>query len=71
MHEITIEEISKNLPAYLQRVQAGESFVVSPPATPLAQVVPPKSARELEHVNFAERYAKFREQMVAEGSMKI
>ncbi|MGG6270915.1 type II toxin-antitoxin system Phd/YefM family antitoxin [Leptolyngbya sp. AN03gr2] len=67
MREITIGEISKDLPAYLQRVQAGESFVVLQSGTPLAQVVPPTSKRELDQVSFAERYANFREQMAAEG----
>lgn len=67
MHEITIEEISKDLPACLQRVQARESFVVLQAGTPLAQVVPSKLEREFDQASFAHRYAKFREQMAAEG----
>ena len=42
MVEITVEEISRNLSAYLQRVQAGESFVVLQAGTPIARFMPPE-----------------------------
>ena len=68
MVQITIEEISKNLPAYLQRVQAGESVVVLQAGTPVAQVVPPKSeVRPDRGKNFLESLAKFQDKMLAEG----
>ena len=67
MVQVTIEEISKNLPAYLQRVRSGESFVVVQAGMPVAQVVPPQPQIELEGTSFAERYAAFREGMLAEG----
>jgi PTS system cellobiose-specific IIB component len=68
MREITIEEISKDLPAYLQQVQAGESFVVLQAGTPVAQVVPMKpEVKSDQGKDFLESLAKFREEMLAEG----
>jgi cellobiose PTS system EIIB component len=67
MVEITIEEISENLPVYLQRVQAGESFFVLQAGTPVAQVVPPRpGVRSSRGKDFLESLAKFREQRLAE-----
>ncbi|KAM3093185.1 hypothetical protein ACKFKF_29885 [Phormidesmis sp. 146-12] len=68
MIEITIEEISEDLSAYLQRVQAGESFVVLQAGTPVAQVVTPQpEVRSDRGKDFLESLAKFREEMLAEG----
>lgn len=68
MVEITIEEISKDLPAYLKRVQAGESFVVLQAGTSVAQVVPLKPEVKSERgKEFLKSLAKFQEQMRAEG----
>lgn len=68
MVEITIEEISKDFPAYIQRVQAGESFVVLQAGTPVAEVVPPKSEAMSERgAKFLESLAQFRESIEAEG----
>ena len=68
MIEITIEEISKDLPAYLRRVQAGESFVVLKAGNPIAQVVPSKQEVKFDQgQDFLESLTKFREEMLAEG----
>lgn len=40
MVQITLEEVSNNLLAYLQRVQAGESFVVVAAGKPIAEIKP-------------------------------
>jgi antitoxin (DNA-binding transcriptional repressor) of toxin-antitoxin stability system len=40
MVQITLEEVSNNLLAYLQRVQAGESFVVVAAGQPIAEIKP-------------------------------
>jgi prevent-host-death family protein len=61
MVSITIEEISNNLPSYLQRVQAGESFVIVESGKPVAEVVPPQSEPMSEQGRrFLESLAKFR-----------
>lgn len=38
--KVTIEEISEDFPAYLRRVQAGESFVVIAEGKAIAQIKP-------------------------------
>lgn len=70
--EITIEEISKDFPAYIQRVQAGESFVVLQAGTPVAEVVPAKNdgateTKSTKGSDFAEALTKFREELEAEA----
>jgi antitoxin (DNA-binding transcriptional repressor) of toxin-antitoxin stability system len=40
MVQITLEEVSNNLLSYLQRVQAGESFVVVAAGQPIAEIKP-------------------------------
>lgn len=44
MVQITVEEMSSNLLAYLQRVQAGESFVVTSAGKPIAEIKPAQSS---------------------------
>lgn len=68
MVSITIKEVSNNLPSYLQRVQAGESFVIVEAGKPVAKVVPPKSEPMSDQgIKFLESLAKFRARIEAEG----
>ncbi len=72
MAEISIEEISQDFPAYIQRVQAGESFVVLQAGTPVAEVVPTKNDSAIETkstkaTDFAEALTQFREELEMEG----
>jgi antitoxin (DNA-binding transcriptional repressor) of toxin-antitoxin stability system len=61
MVNITIEEIAENLSAYLERVQAGEHFLVLQAGTPIAEILPPR------RTGFSEALRQFREKMVTEG----
>ncbi|MGV0029065.1 hypothetical protein [Phormidesmis priestleyi] len=64
---VSIEEISKDLPAYLQRVQAGESFVVLQGGKPIAEVIPPKPEGMSERgAEFLESLKEFQERLRAE-----
>jgi prevent-host-death family protein len=38
--EINVDEIKQDLPTYLQRVQAGETFVIVKSGKPLAEIKP-------------------------------
>jgi antitoxin (DNA-binding transcriptional repressor) of toxin-antitoxin stability system len=40
MVQVTFEEVSNNLLSYLQRVQAGESFVIVAAGQPIAEIKP-------------------------------
>lgn len=40
MAQVSIDEIKRNWPEFLQRVEAGESFVITQAGKPLAEVKP-------------------------------
>jgi len=40
MVEVSVEEILQNLPAYLQRVEAGETLIIVRAGQPVAEVKP-------------------------------
>ncbi|WP_159786262.1 type II toxin-antitoxin system Phd/YefM family antitoxin [Sodalinema gerasimenkoae] len=61
MNKITLEEITQNLNHYLQRVQAGESFVVFEANQPIAQITSAQSESILD------AFDKFREQLNSEA----
>jgi antitoxin (DNA-binding transcriptional repressor) of toxin-antitoxin stability system len=61
MNKITLEEVSQNLSNYLQRAQAGESFVIFQADQPVAKIVSAKSEGILE------AFDGFRDRIVAEG----
>ena len=61
MNKITIEEVTQNLMNYLQRAQAGESFVIFQADRPIAKIVAAKSEGVLE------AFDTFRSRIVAEG----
>lgn len=61
MNKITLEEVSQNLSNYLQRAQAGESFVIFHADQPVAKIVSAKSEGILE------AFDAFRDRIVAEG----
>ena len=63
---ITIKEISKNLSVYLQRVQAGESFVVLQAGTPIAKMTPPDSLADRK-TNFLQALGEYRARLATEG----
>ncbi len=43
MAQVSVDEIERNLPAYLRRVEAGEAFVIVKAGKPLAEIKPPLS----------------------------
>jgi antitoxin (DNA-binding transcriptional repressor) of toxin-antitoxin stability system len=61
MTKITIEEITENVRNYLQRVQAGESFVIFQADQPVAKIISAKSEGILE------AFDAFRSRIVSEG----
>ncbi|USR91647.1 prevent-host-death protein [Phormidium yuhuli AB48] len=61
MNKITLEEITQDLSHYLQRVQAGESFVVFEANQPIAQITSAQSESILD------AFDKFREQLNSEA----
>lgn len=68
MISITIEEISDNLPAYLQRVQAGESFVVLQSGKPIAKMTPPEpDSIDERKTRFLNALAEYQARLEAEG----
>jgi prevent-host-death family protein len=40
MTQVSVDEIEQDLPAFLQRVQAGEAFVITQSGKPLAEITP-------------------------------
>ncbi|MBC8180746.1 type II toxin-antitoxin system Phd/YefM family antitoxin [candidate division KSB1 bacterium] len=40
MNQLSIDEIRHDLPAFLQRIEAGEVFVISKAGKPLAEIKP-------------------------------
>ena len=50
MVKVSLEEIQQNLPAYLQRVEAGETIIIVRAGQPVAEVKPvvghPKTSRQ-------------------------
>jgi prevent-host-death family protein len=40
MTQVSIDEIKQNFPAFLQRVKAGESFIITQAGKPVAEVKP-------------------------------
>ncbi len=42
---VSVDEIERNLPAYLRRVEAGETFIVVKAGKPMAEIKPPLSPR--------------------------
>ena len=46
MTQVSIEEIKRNLPAFLQRIEAGEKFLILKSGKPLAEIKPISSASE-------------------------
>lgn len=48
MTKITLEEITQDLMNYLQRAQAGESFVIFQADKPVAKIIPAQSEGVLE-----------------------
>jgi antitoxin (DNA-binding transcriptional repressor) of toxin-antitoxin stability system len=61
MTKITIEEITKDVRNYLQRVQAGESFMIFQADQPVAKIISAKSEGILD------AFDAFRSRIVAEG----
>lgn len=61
MTKISLEEITQDLMNYLQRAQAGESFVIFQADKPLAKIIPAKSQGVLE------AFDAFRARIVSEG----
>lgn len=63
MVQVTLEEVSNNLLSYLQRVQAGESFVVVAAGQPIAEIKPAQNLplagalSQLHQICKAENYA--------------
>lgn len=48
MIQISVEEVKRDLPAYLHRVEAGETFVIEKAGKPFAEIKPlPTRARIL------------------------
>ena len=41
--QVSVDEIEDNLPAFLRRAEAGETFVVVQAGKPLAEIKPPSS----------------------------
>lgn len=62
MNKITLEEITKDLINYLQRAQAGESFVIFEADQPVAKITSPQSEGVLE------AFDAFRSKIVSEGT---
>ena len=56
MVQITVEQISGNLLAYLQRVQAGESFLVISAGKPIAEIKPALEVSPLQLKTALERF---------------
>ncbi|MCT7964512.1 prevent-host-death protein [Laspinema sp. D1] len=48
MNKVTLEEVSQNLMNYLQRAQAGESFVIFQANQPIAKITSAKSEGAIE-----------------------
>jgi len=61
MTKITIEEITKDVRNYLQRVLAGESFIIFQADQPVAKIISAKSEGILE------AFDAFRTRIVSEG----
>lgn len=61
MNKITLEEISKDLTSYLQRAQAGETFLVFQGEQPVAKIISPKSEGILD------AFDTFRSRILAES----
>jgi prevent-host-death family protein len=40
MTQVSIDEIKRDLPAYLQRVEAGETIIITQAGKPLAEIKP-------------------------------
>lgn len=40
MTQVSIDEIKRNLPAYLQRVEAGETIIITQAGKPMAEIKP-------------------------------
>ncbi|MFL6276504.1 MAG: type II toxin-antitoxin system Phd/YefM family antitoxin [Blastocatellia bacterium] len=40
MTQVSIDEIKRNLPAFLQRVEAGETIVITQSGKPMAEIKP-------------------------------
>ena len=47
MTQVNLDDIQKNLPAYLQRVEAGETLVIIKSGKPVAEVKPVDIAGEV------------------------
>lgn len=60
MNKVTLEEVSQNLMNYLQRAQAGESFVIFQANQPIAKISSAKSEGALE------AFDAFRAQILSE-----
>ncbi|NJL92053.1 MAG: prevent-host-death protein [Coleofasciculaceae cyanobacterium SM2_1_6] len=61
MIKITIEEITKDITNYLQRVQAGESFVIFQADQPVAKIISARTGGVLD------AFDAFRSKIVSEG----
>ncbi|MCT7977728.1 type II toxin-antitoxin system Phd/YefM family antitoxin [Laspinema olomoucense] len=61
MNKVTLEEVSQNLMNYLQRAQAGESFVIFQADQPIAKISSAKSEEAIE------AFDTFRVQILSEG----
>ncbi|MCT7996116.1 type II toxin-antitoxin system Phd/YefM family antitoxin [Laspinema olomoucense] len=48
MNKVTVEEVNQNLMNYLQRAQAGESFVIFQADQPIAKISSAKSEGAIE-----------------------
>ncbi len=46
MTQVTVDEIERDLPAYLQRVEAGETIVITQAGKPMAEIKPIVSESE-------------------------
>ena len=56
MVQITVEQISGDLLTYLQRAQAGESFLIISAGKPIAEIKPAPEMKQLQPKTALERF---------------
>ncbi|MEQ8542217.1 MAG: prevent-host-death protein [Coleofasciculus sp. D1-CHI-01] len=61
MNKVTVEEITQDLINYLQRVKAGESFVIFQANQPIAKIISAKSE------GISDAFDAFRSRIISEG----
>lgn len=61
MNKVTVEEITQDFINYLQRVKAGESFVIFQADQPIAKIISAKSE------GISDAFDAFRSRIISEG----